>query len=208
MALPTFAPVDSPRLTLRPVSGDDLPDLLAVNGDNEVTRYLPYTAWQTPEESTSWLARMQALAAAGTAVQLVMQRRSDDKVIGTLLLFKWDEGSARVELGYVLGRAHWRQGYAREAVQAVCGQAFGPMGVRRIEAEVQPDNTASNALLRSLGFACEGTLRQRWVAKGRAYDTHVYGLLADEWRAAEAATGTAPPARIEATLAPPTRVIR
>ena len=187
MALPAFPPVDSPRLTLRPVSGEDLPDLFAVNGDDETTRYLPYAAWRSPLDSTSWLARMQALAAAGSAVQLVLQRRSDARVIGTALLFKWDEGSARVELGYVLGRAHWRQGYAREAVKAVCGQAFGPMGVRRVEAEVQPDNLASNALLRALGFTHEGTLRQRWVAKGRAYDTHLYGLLADEWRVRHAA---------------------
>ena len=181
MALPAFTPVDSPRLTLRPVAGDDLPDLMAVNGDDEVTRYLPYTSWQTREDATSWLARMQALADSGVAAQLVMQRRSDGKVIGSVLLFKWDEASARIELGYVLGRAHWRQGYAREALEAVCGQAFGTLGVRRIEAEVQPDNTASNALLRAMGFAHEGTLRQRWVAKHRAYDTHIYGLLAAEW---------------------------
>ena len=183
MPLAAFSPVDSPRLSLRPMGGDDLPDLFAVNGDAEVTRYLPYAAWQTPEDGTSWQARMQALAAAGSAVQLVMQLRSDSKVIGTVLLFRWDEASARIELGYVLGRAHWRQGYAREALQAVCGQAFGALGVRRIEAEVQPANQASNALLRSLGFVHEGTLRQRWVARQRAYDTHVYGLLADEWRA-------------------------
>lgn len=183
MALPAFQPVDSPRLTLRPVTGDDLGDLFAVNGDEETTRYLPYAAWQSPVDASSWLARMQALAAAGSAVQLVMQRRSDGRVIGTVLLFRWDEGSARIELGYVLGRAHWRQGLAREAVQAVCGQAFGALGVRRIEAEVQPDNLASNALLRALGFSHEGTLRQRWVARQRAYDTHLYGLLAEEWRA-------------------------
>lgn len=183
MPLPAFPSMVSARLTLRPVSGDDLVDLFAVNGDEEVTRYLPYTAWQAPEDASSWLARMQALANAGSAVQLVMQRRSDAKVIGTVLLFKWDEGSARIELGYVLGRAHWRQGYAREAVQAVCGQAFGALGVRRIEAEVQPANAASNALLRALRFVHEGRLRQRWVAKGQAYDTLIYGLLADEWRA-------------------------
>lgn len=181
MALPAFAPVDSPRLTLRPVAGDDLPDLFEVNGDDEVTRYLPYTSWQTREDGTSWLARMQALADTGAAVQLVMQRHSDAKVIGTVLLFKFEEGSARIELGYVLGRAHWRQGYAREALQAVCGQAFGSLGIRRIEAEVQPDNHASNALLLALGFVHEGTLRQRWVAKHRAYDTHIYGCLVPEW---------------------------
>ena len=34
----------------------------------------------------------------------------------TALRFKYDEGSQRVELGYVLGRSHWRQGYAAEAL--------------------------------------------------------------------------------------------
>jgi [ribosomal protein S5]-alanine N-acetyltransferase len=58
--------------------------------------------------------------------------------------------------------------------------------VRRIEAEVNPANTASNALLLGLGFTHEGTARQRWVAKGRAYNTNLYGLLADEWASASA----------------------
>jgi [ribosomal protein S5]-alanine N-acetyltransferase len=103
-------------------------------------------------------------------------------VIGTVLLFRFEEGSARIELGYVVGRSHWRQGYATEALQALCRHAFGALGIRRIEAEVQVDNLASGALLQSLGFVREGRLRQRWVAKGEAYDTDLYGCLADDWR--------------------------
>jgi ribosomal-protein-alanine N-acetyltransferase len=56
------------------------------------------------------------------------------------------------------------------------------MSVRRIEAQVNPDNVASNRLLRSVGFELEGTHRKRWVAKGVAYDTHFYGLLAEDWQ--------------------------
>ena len=76
MALPALTPVDSPRLRLRPVCGDDLTDLIEENGDDQVTRFLRYTAWQTPEDASSWLARMQALANAGSALQWVVQRRS------------------------------------------------------------------------------------------------------------------------------------
>ena len=46
---------------------------------------------------------------------------------------------------------------------------------------MNPDNGPSNALLLGLGFIREGLLRQRWVAKGAAYDTHIYGCLADDW---------------------------
>ena len=182
MPLPTITEVLCPRLRLRPIADTDLPDLHAINGDPEVTRFLPYATWQSAADGDAWFARMHALAAAGTAQQLVVQRRDDGRVIGTALLFRHDDASARAELGYVLGRAHWGQGLMREALHALCSHAFGAMGLRRLEAEVNPANTASTALLGALGFTHEGCLRQRWVAKGSApYDTHFYGLLAHEW---------------------------
>ena len=66
------------------------------------------------------------------------------------------------------------------SAHAACTQALGTSGLRRLEAEVDTNNLASNALLQRVGFTREGTLRQRWVGKGRTYDTHLYGLLAGE----------------------------
>lgn len=186
MPLPDVLPIRCPRLTVRPVAAEDLPDLLAVNGDDAVTRFLPYPTWRGLDDARAWLARMDALRAAGGAQQLVIERNADARVIGTVLLFKHDEGSARIEIGYAVGRPHWRSGYAREALTGVCRHAFMALGIRRIEAEVNPENIASHELLRALGFVHEGRLRQRWVGKGRAYDTNVYGCLAGEWAAADA----------------------
>ncbi len=183
--LPTLD-LETPRLRIRAVAQADLADLMAVNGDPLVTQFLPYATWSGPGDAQAWYERMQTLTAPGTARQLVVQLQVNSSVIGTVLLFKWDEASARVEIGYVLGRAHWGQGLMREALQATIGSCFQHAGVRRIEAEVNPDNTASNRLLQTLGFTQEGRARQRWVAKGRAYDTHLYGLLRDEWRSAPA----------------------
>lgn len=183
MPLPAIDAVVTPRTTLRAVRADDLPDLLAVNGDPEVTHFLPYATWQSLADASAWLERMDKIVATGSARQLVIVRNADRKVIGTVLLFKFDEGSNRLELGYALGRAHWQQGYAAEALRALLSHVFQTMGIRRIEAEVNPDNVASNALLRSLGFTHEGLLRERWVAKGVVYGVNVYGLLAAEWRA-------------------------
>lgn len=180
--MPLSAPdLDTPRLRIREVTDADLPDLMAVNGDPDVTRFLPYATWSTPEDGISWLNRMRALQTAGTALQLVVQDKGDGQAIGTVLLFKLDEPSARVELGYALARAHWGQGLMNEALCAVIGHCFGAAGIRRIEAEVKPENTASCRLLAALGFVLEGRARQRWVTKGQAYDTDLYGLLAPEW---------------------------
>lgn len=182
MPLPPLGPIATPRLTLRDVAAADLADLMEVNGDQEVTRFLPYETWRSDADAAAWLERMTALVAQGSARQLVVARAGDGKVIGTVLLFRFDEGSARVELGYVLGRAHWRQGYASEALRAVVSRIV-ELGVRRVEAEVDPANAASNRLLAGLGFRLEGFLRERWVAKGVARGVNVYGLLAREWAA-------------------------
>lgn len=185
MPFPAISQIRTDRLIIRPVSGADLDDLMQVNGDDEVTRFLPYGTWRCLDDASAWLARMQALAASGSAQQLVIERIDAMKVIGSVLLFKFDESSSRLELGYALGRAHWRQGFAKEALHAVCRHAFRELSIRRLEAEVNPDNAASNALLQRLGFVREGLLRKRWMAKGAAYDTNIYGCLAEEWLSAQ-----------------------
>ena len=185
MTATTFAieRIETPRLALVPVAAEHLDDLLAINGDERVTRFLPYATWASREDGEAWLARMAGIVATGTAQQLVLLRRSDGKAIGTLLLFKYDAGSRRIELGYALGHASWRQGLMAEAVRAACRHAFSAMDIRRIEAEVNPANVASCGLLEKVGFRLEGTLRQRWTGKGVTYDTNLYGLLAQDGHA-------------------------
>lgn len=181
MPLPPTIHVRTDRLLIRPVTAADLDDLLTVNGDDTVTHFLPYATWQSHADGVAWLAHVEARTAGGSGQQLVIERTADRKVIGAILLFRYDDASARLEVGYVLGRHAWRQGYAIEALRGVIGRAFTEWGIRRIEAEVNPDNSASTALLLRLGFVQEGRLRQRWVAKGRTYDTYIYGCLAAEW---------------------------
>lgn len=187
MAFPGISRISAGRVVVRPVRRTDLPGLLEVNGDDEVTRFVPYPTWTSLADGEAWLGRVQGLVDSGAAQQLVIERLSDQRVIGAVLLFRHDAPSARLELGYVLGRAHWHQGLMSEALRAVCRQLFLGGAVRRIEAEVNPENVASCALLESLGFALEGRLRQRWVTKGRACDVNVYGCLADEWPASPGA---------------------
>ena len=184
MTSPTFLhpePLQTPRLVVRPVVAEDLADLLVVNGNDEVTRYLPYATWASMEDAQAWLARMQAAQTSGSTLQWVVEETASKTVIAACLLFQYDAGSARAELGYVLGRPWWGQGFMREALVALLDAAFTTLALRRIEAEVDPRNVASGALLRSLGFGAEGILRGRWVTKGRVCDVESFGLLRDDW---------------------------
>jgi RimJ/RimL family protein N-acetyltransferase len=182
--MPLSAPpwIDAPRVGLRLLERSDLTALMRMNGDPEVTRFLPYATWADERDAEAWFTRMQAVQAGGSAWQFVVVDRALGEAVGTCLLFRWDEGSARAELGYALARSHWGRGVMREALGALIGCAFGPMALRRLEAEVDPRNAASCRLLLGLGFATEGLRRERWLNHGQPVDVLGFGLLAREWR--------------------------
>jgi ribosomal-protein-alanine N-acetyltransferase len=172
----------SARLLIRLVTEADLPALLVVNSDDAVTRYLPYASWRGIEDARNWYARMSALQAAGSALQFAILERRSGTAIGSCLLFRYEESSARAELGYVLGHAHWGRGYMHEALRSLIDCAFGELGLRRLEAEVDARNARSARVLTQLGFTAEGLLRERWLTRGEPCSVTVYGLLQREWQ--------------------------
>ncbi|PHV10013.1 GNAT family N-acetyltransferase [Chitinimonas sp. BJB300] len=169
------------RLQLRLVRQDDLPELLAIHSVEEVNRYLPYITWQDIDDAQVWFDRVTARHEEGSAAQFVILERATSRVVGSCLLFRFDLVSSRAEVGYVLGQPYWHLGYMQEALAGLFDYAFGKLGMRRIEAEVDPLNKTSHTLLLRLGFQCEGLLRQRWLTKGEIKDTHIYGLLSQDW---------------------------
>jgi len=174
-------PLQSDRLIVRLVEERDLPALLEIHAVDEVTRFLPYATWQTLADAQAWYERALRHHAEGSALQFVIVAKDSGSVVGTCLLFRFEPASARAEIGYVLGQRYWGCGTMREALATLLAFAFNELSLRRLEAEVDPRNAASDRLLRRLGFKHEGLLRQRWVMKGEVKDANVYGLLRHEW---------------------------
>jgi RimJ/RimL family protein N-acetyltransferase len=173
--------IDCARVQVRRVRESDLPALMDVSGDPRVTRFLPYETWTSPNDANAWYRRMEDLMAPGTALQLVVVEKRSSLAIGTCLLFRFEERSARAEIGYALAHSAWNKGYMREALTALVDCAFTLLSLRRLEAEVDPRNIASAGLMTRLGFTREGLLRERWITKGEPTDVLVFGLLETEW---------------------------
>jgi RimJ/RimL family protein N-acetyltransferase len=64
--------------------------------------------------------------------------------------------------------------------------AFTALDLNRLEATIDPRNAASARVLERLGFAHEGTQRERYVVRGETSDSRLYGLLRGDWQAARA----------------------
>ncbi|HXZ49917.1 MAG TPA: GNAT family N-acetyltransferase [Usitatibacter sp.] len=177
-----FAP-ELERVRLRPLEARDAPALYTTYADPETSRYLSRPPMTGLGEAEALLARAQAGREEGHGLQLAIERIGDGAFLGVCLLFHIHAESARAEIGYTLAREHWSRGYMAEALPALVGYAFGPLGLNRLEADIDPRNAASARVLERLGFSREGLLRERWIVAGEASDSAIYGLLRREWRA-------------------------
>ncbi|HUR29625.1 MAG TPA: GNAT family protein, partial [Planctomycetota bacterium] len=83
-------------------------------------------------------------------------------------------------IGYWIGERHARHGYMKEALPLALRRAFEQLDLRRIEADVLPENVASKRLLRSTGFVQEGLAREFVRVAGRWRDHERWAILKDD----------------------------
>ena len=174
------------RVALRPLRPGDVPALFEVFSDPEVMRYWSSAplgsvadAWKLYEEIGELFDRRELF-------QWGIARREDDRVVGTVTLFRVEPAHRRGEIGFALGPAHQGRGLAGEAVGLLLDFAFERLGLERIEADVDPRNAPSLRLLERFGFVREGLLRDRyradWVGPGvEVQDAVLLGLLRRQW---------------------------
>ena len=150
--------VETERLVLRlPVRDDAKRIYEAFGTDPEVTRYLGWRPHTSPEQAEEAMSRRLAALAEGRELSWVLTLRETGELIGNLSLWP---GGHQVELGYVLGRAHWNRGYMTEAARALIDWALAQDGVYRVWASADVDNTASARVLEKCGMRHEGVLRR------------------------------------------------
>jgi ribosomal-protein-alanine N-acetyltransferase len=176
--LPT---IDAERIRLRWISAEDTDAFYAIYSNPEVMRY-----WSTPPlrdraEAANLIRKIHADWQRRIILKWGIALRSDDRLIGSITLFNLEFSHRRAEIGYALAREHWGHGYMTEALMALLKYAFEVLELHRIEADVDPRNTASIKTVERLGFQREGYLRERWQVNGEIQDAFFYGLLKQEW---------------------------
>lgn len=127
-----------------------------------------------------WAARAHA---QGTALPMLLIRRSDDALLGAITLDNIRRGPAQAgTLGYWMGQTHARQGYMREAVRAVVHHAFTTLDLSRVEAACLPENIASRGVLEKSGFKYEGVAQSYLQIAGRWRNHVLYANLRGDRR--------------------------
>ena len=146
---------ETPRLQLRAMSDRDEADvalMLELLNDPAFIRHIADRGVRTLEQARDYLRNGALRSYAQHGFGLYAIRRKDTgALIGNCGLVS-REGLDGPDLGYALLPAHTGQGFACEAARAVIADARDRLGIARLHAIVNPDNTASIGLLQKLGF--------------------------------------------------------
>jgi len=177
--------IEAERILLRHLEKSDVDSLFDIFSDDETMRYWSSPPFQSRDEAENLLAEIHGYFAQKMLFQWGIALKESDRIIGTTTLFHLDTKNRRAEIGYALDRRFWGKGYVNEALNSLFKYAFENLKMHRIEADVDPRNSASVKVLERLGFQKEGLLRERWHVGGEIQDALFYGLLEKDWRASK-----------------------
>ena len=188
MGTTAFTKIETARLVLRRLADEDLGDFLAYLNDPVVARYQSWESY-TEEQAREVIEQQKGLepGTPGQWFTFAAELKETGDMIGHVALSVKADDQRQAEMGFTFARAHQGRGLAREAAEAVLDYAFGVMGLHRVVAVADCENTRSVALLERLGMRREGHFVENIWFKGAWGSEYLYAMLRREWSARRAA---------------------
>lgn len=156
--------LETDRLLLRRFTEADLDDLVVLNSDPKVMRYLtggkPVSSAVIHNETLPAILRAYDCGPLGCWATV---DRSTAEFLGWLALEPTGNGGvAQAELGYRLRSSCWGKGYATEGSRALIRKGFVELGVQRVFAQTMAVNLASRRVMEKAGLRYARTFHPEW----------------------------------------------
>jgi [ribosomal protein S5]-alanine N-acetyltransferase len=167
------------RIVIRPGKPSDEDTFLAAVEQSRALHHPWVQPPNTPATFREYLSRRDQ--PRGAAFFVWLEKRAD--LVGVVNLDEIVRGCFQsAYLGYYAFVPYAGQGLMQKGLSRVITHAFGKMKLHRLEANIQPGNSASKALVKKLGFRHEGFSRRYLKINGRWRDHERWAMLAEDWR--------------------------
>lgn len=147
-----FPKLESTRLVLRQVMLSDANAIFRLRSNSSVNKYIDRKLCTSIDEARSFIDSVTKYFQEGKAIYWGIQLKTDDTIIGCIAFYNISETDHTGEIGYELMPEHQGKGVMKEALNTALNFAFDSLSIKKIEANVHPQNTASLQLLLKLGF--------------------------------------------------------
>jgi len=171
--MPTLPTLTTPGAVLRPLEIADAEALFAAHGDPHTHTYWSSPAHKSVSETADYIR--DTLAMPGAHVWAITE--SGGEALGRIGLFIERDGVG--EIGIIMRPDATGRGLASKALSVVVAHGFDQVGLHRIGADIDPDNTSSLSLFLRAGFQREGVLRGNWKTHLGIRDSVIMAKLKD-----------------------------
>lgn len=139
--------------------------------------------WVNDVDSDDYFDRMLARVLDERHDPSLVCRTEDGVIVGMFNIGEIVRGAFQSGfLSYAAVSGYDGRGYMSEGIQLVLKRAFVDLRLHRIEANIQPANTRSKALVRGAGFVYEGVSERYLKVAGRWRDHEHWAMLVEQWR--------------------------
>ena len=175
----------TPRLTIRQFTEDDVDNLLDLNSDPEVMRYLGRTAPRQILQDEIIPFHLGVYQRFGRLGTWAAESADNGEFLGWFH-FRPGPDITNIDLGYRLRRSTWNKGYATEGSRALISMGFTGLGVQRVFARTMTVNAASRRVMEKCGLTLVRTLPYKGpdadIIDGAEYGEVEYALTKPEWQ--------------------------
>jgi RimJ/RimL family protein N-acetyltransferase len=181
-------------IAIEPIDRRHRASIQEIISDPELARTTDIPSPLPPDAAGGWIARMKSMAVRGTGFTFVIL--ADTRVVGACGLYRIDSERKTADLGFFVGTAYWRRGYATEASRVLLARAFLVMGLQSVRASCLAWNAGAVRVLSKLGFQRSHEGPPPPGSKFPASERHRYwSMTRDQWVTASMSPITPYPGR-------------
>jgi [ribosomal protein S5]-alanine N-acetyltransferase len=173
----SFPELHTERLLLRKISVFDVKEIFFLRSDAQMMKYIDKAPAKDESEALKWIEMIHSLQASSESLTWALSLKNQAQLIGTFCFWNIQKEHYRTEIGYNLHPAFQGKGIMREAAQAALDYGFTTIGFHSVEANVNPENDSSIALLERLRFTKEAHFKENYFYNGKFLDSAIYSLL-------------------------------
>ena len=168
------------RICLRAMEPEDLEVMYEMENDPQTWDVSNFTVPYSRFVLKQYIENAQCDMFADRQLRMMIVRRADNAVVGTVDITDFVPLHARGEVGIGVRREFQGNGYAKEALDLLCEYLFGFLHLKQLVAHVATDNEGSLRLFSSGGFVECGVLKEWWRVGGRYKDVVLLQRLREE----------------------------
>lgn len=172
-----FPLIETDRLILREIKPDDADYIFEIYSDTEAMKYFGRETFKSVDDAFLWINKIHDDFKNKEGIRWGITLKDTGRYIGSGGIWRIIKDHFRGEIGYELNPKYWNRGLMYEALMPMIDFAFGKMNLHSIEANTDPENSASVRLLEKTGFVKEGHFKENYYSKGKFLDSAVYSLI-------------------------------